>query len=142
MIVFDLICDNEHTFEAWFKDSKTFDRQRKKKQVACPVCDSTEVEKALMAPNITTGAAKERSANSQKTVMAANMMRMLSEARKAVEENCDYVGPKFAEEARKIHHGETEKRDIYGEATKDEAAELREEGVEFGELPWVPRMDN
>tara|TARA_R110002167_G_scaffold232957_1_gene438123 strand:- start:386 stop:814 length:429 start_codon:yes stop_codon:yes gene_type:complete len=142
MIVFDLICDSEHTFEAWFKDSKTFDRQRRKGEVACPVCDSTKVEKALMAPNITTAQAKDRAASTQKTVMAAQMLQMLSEARKAVEENCDYVGPNFAEEARKIHHGEVDKRDIYGEATKEEAEELQEEGVEFGLLPWVPRMDN
>ena len=142
MIVFDLICDNQHTFEAWFKDSKTFDRQRRKKQVICPVCDSTKVEKALMAPNIATAQSKERAESSRKPVMAANMMKMLSEARKMVEEKCDYVGPKFAEEARKIHHGEVDKRDIYGEATKEETEELREEGIEFGELPWVPRMDN
>ena len=95
-----------------------------------------------MAPNIATAQSKERAESSRKTVMAANMMKMLSEARKMVEENCDYVGPKFAEEARKIHHGEVDKRDIYGEATKEETEELREEGIEFGELPWVPRMDN
>lgn len=142
MIVFDLICDNEHTFEAWFKDSKTFDRQRRKKAVLCPICDSTKVEKALMAPNIATSKTKDRAEQSQKTVMAANMRKMLSEVRKAVEENCDYVGPQFAEEARKIHHGEKDPRGIYGEATKEEAAELREEGVEFGEIPWLPRMDN
>lgn len=142
MIVFDLICENDHTFEAWFKDSKTFERQRRKKAVACPICDSTKVEKALMAPNITTSEAKDRAEHKQKTVMAGQMMKMLSEARKAVEENCDYVGPQFAEEARKIHHGEADKRDIYGEATKEEAEELREEGVEFAEVPWVPRMDN
>lgn len=142
MIVFDLICDNEHTFEAWFKDSKTFDRQRRKKAVACPVCESSKVEKALMAPNISTSRAKDQAVQSQKTVMAANMRKMLSEVRKTVEENCDYVGPEFAEEARKIHYGEKDPRGIYGEATKEEAEELRSEGVEFDEIPWLPRMDN
>ena len=141
MIVFDLICANEHVFEAWFKDSATFERQRRKKEVACPMCGDTKVQKALMAPNIATSQQREKSAE-MATKMAAETMRALSEARSYIEDNCEYVGAEFAEEARKIHHGETDKRDIYGEATKDEADSLREDGVEFGEIPWVPRMDN
>jgi len=137
MIVFDLICSNEHVFEAWFKDSAAFERQRRKKAIECPMCGDTKVEKALMAPNIATSEQRENSAK-----MAAETLRALSAARSYVEDNCEYVGGEFAEEARKIHHGETDKRDIYGEATKDEADSLREEGVEFGEIPWVPRMDN
>ncbi|HZD24751.1 MAG TPA: DUF1178 family protein [Alphaproteobacteria bacterium] len=141
MIVFDLICANEHTFEAWFPDSKAFDRQRRKKAVECPVCGDTKVQKALMAPNIATSEKREATAKS-KAVMAAQTMRALAEARKHIEENCENVGDRFAEEARKIHYGETEKRDIYGQASKDEAEALRDEGVEFAEIPWVPRMDN
>ncbi len=69
-------------------------------------------------------------------------MAMLSKMREHVESNCDYVGPEFAEEARKIHYGETEKRDIYGEATNDDAKEMEEEGIEFGRIPWLPRADH
>lgn len=139
MIVFDLICSQEHTFESWFKDSDTFARQKRKKQVACPVCGDTKVEKALMAPNIATG--RKKDATREKMVMA-QAMKVLTEMRKQVEQNCEYVGEKFADEALKIHHGETEKRDIYGEATEEEAAELEEEGVAFGRIPWLPRADN
>jgi hypothetical protein len=72
----------------------------------------------------------------------AEMKRQLTELRAKVEANCDYVGGKFAEEARRIHHGEVERRDIYGEATDDEARELHEEGVEFARIPWLPRHDS
>jgi hypothetical protein len=141
MIVFDLVCSNEHTFEAWFLDSKSFDRQRRKKAVACPMCGDSKVQKALMAPNIATS--EKRKADNQKLSEAtAQAMKLLAEARKHVEDNCEYVGDKFAEEARKIHYGETDKRDIYGEATKPEADELREEGVEIAEIPWLPRADS
>jgi hypothetical protein len=137
MILFDVRCSNDHVFEAWFKDSATFDRQRKKKQISCPACGDDKVEKALMAPNVSSK--KEDSAESARR--AASAMKMLYQMRKKIEENCEYVGPRFAEEARKIHYEEVEKRDIYGEATPDEAQSLRDEGVEFGEIPWVPRAD-
>jgi hypothetical protein len=65
----------------------------------------------------------------------------MGELRAHVEKNCDYVGPSFAEEARKIHYGETEKRNIYGEASSKEAESLKDEGVEFGRIPWLPRED-
>ena len=139
MIVFDLRCGKEHVFEAWFPDSKTFERQAKKGQVTCPVCGDTKVEKALMAPNISTG--RKKDAEKEKA-QAAKVMQALSEVRRQVEENCDYVGPQFAEEARKIHYGETEERGIYGEATKEESKELADEGIEVGVIPWVPRADN
>lgn len=63
------------------------------------------------------------------------------EMRRHVEKNADYVGPKFAEEARKIHYGETGQRSIYGEATDTESEALRDEGIEFGRIPWVPKTD-
>lgn len=141
MIVFDLICSNEHTFEAWFRDSKAFEGQRRKKAVSCPICGDHKIDKALMAPNISTS--KKRAANVEKSAeLAGQAMEALREVRRQVEENCEYVGPEFAEEARKIHHGETEERDIYGEATKEEAEELRDEGVEVCDLPWLPNADN
>ncbi len=139
MIVFDLKCENEHVFEAWFRDSKAFTRQRKRAQVACPVCGGTKVEKALMTPNIASSRKKEAAAE---TAKAAQAMQTLAELRQTIETNCDYVGTEFAEEARKIHHGETEKRDIYGEASETEAKELTEEGVEFARIPWLPRADS
>ncbi len=138
MIVFDLRCANKHVFEAWFRDSKTFERQARKGEVACSTCGDTKIEKALMAPNISSSRKKEAAAE---TAKAADAMRALAELQDHVVQNFDYVGPEFAEEARKIHHGESEKRDIYGEATEEDARELSEEGVEIGRVPWLPRAD-
>ena len=137
MILYDVICSKEHVFEAWFADSKSFDKQCKMGEIACPLCGDTTVEKALMAPNIS---AKKELAAAQGND-AAEAMKFLYKMREHIEDNCEYVGSSFAEEARKIHHEEVEKRDIYGEATADEAEQLREEGVEFGEVPWPARHD-
>ncbi len=139
MILFDLVCERQHGFEGWFPDTKAYARQVSKGVVACPACGSTKVEKALMAPAIATS----RKADAARASESAKAMRAaLGEMRRKVEEKCDYVGPKFAEEARQIHYGEVEKRDIYGEATAEEAKELSEEGVEFGLLPWAEGAEN
>ena len=151
MIVFDIQCNNDHVFESWFADSESYDKQAKKGIVECPVCGSNKVKKAPMAPNIATGAssvpADERSkASGPDTVNAkkqtARYMTMLVKMRQHVEANCDYVGNKFAEEARRIHYGETEKHNIYGEASSEEARALHDEGVEFGAIPWPRRPDS
>lgn len=136
MIVFDLKCKDGHVFEAWFPDSKAFEKQKAKKAVVCPVCGNRRVTKAPMAPNIASGKAREGE-KAQQHPHAKDMMVMLSKLRQEVEKNCDYVGNKFPEEARKIHYGETEKRNIYGEASKEDAESLAEEGVEFQRIPWV-----
>ncbi len=137
MISFNLRCANGHGFEAWFKDGATFDAQQASGEISCPICGDCEIVKAPMATRI--GRPTPSSAAEEK--MAAVMTKMrdqLVEMRKKVEENCDYVGPRFAEEAKRIHFGETEHRDIYGEATDEEAEELEEEGVEFARIPWLP----
>ena len=137
MIVFDLKCRHDHVFEAWFKDSEAFDLQTSAGEVACPVCGETEVEKSLMAPNVSTRGGPP-------TMMVEHVQRYVAaarEIRRQVEENCEYVGDKFPDEARKIHYGETEERGIFGEATDSEAAALTEEGVEIQAIPWAPRED-
>lgn len=135
MISFNLRCTQDHVFEAWFKDGKTYDRQAKQGKVACPVCGDCTIEKAPMAPNIAKG--KARSAT-----LAAEMRKSLIKLRTEVEKNCDHVGDRFADEARKIHYQESEQRNIYGEATERESRELKEEGIEFGSIPWLPRNDS
>jgi hypothetical protein len=136
MIVYDLKCQKKHVFEAWFANSGAFERQVKARQVACAVCGSTRVSKSPMAPQISTGArdAPARPASTE----ATDALRQL---RAQIEKTCDYVGSKFAEEARKIHYREASPRGIYGEATERQSAELREEGVDFGVVPWAPRHD-
>jgi hypothetical protein len=139
MILFDLRCSKGHVFEAWFRDNDTYDRQAKGGAVACPACGSRKVEKAPMAPRIGKGSEATRQ---QMAAELAEAKRQLQELRAKVESNCDYVGTKFAEEARRIHHGEATHRDIYGEATDDEAKELSDEGIEFARIPWLPRHDS
>lgn len=164
MILYRLRCSKGHEFESWFKDSKTYERQEKKSLVGCAVCGDAKVTRAMMAPRLGTkgnktraGAPEPASASvapaapspdqveAQQTMaaLARQMPKELREAlikvRAEVEKNCEHVGDKFAEEARKIHYGESDKRGIYGETTDEEAEALAEEGIEFGRLPWVPR---
>ncbi len=138
MVVYDLKCSKDHVFEAWFRDSAAYDDQAQKKRLVCPMCGDKKVKKALMAPNISTP--KEKT-DAEKKQQAIQVFQALAAMREQVEKNCDYVGPQFAEEARKIHYGEADARSIYGEATKEEAAELQEEGIEFGQIPWLERPD-
>ena len=141
MIRFSLICDHDHEFEAWFRNNDDFDKQKKRGFVECPSCGSNKVQKALMAPAVSTGRKREKIAlamnDAQKKAMAE--MKALSEK---IRENADYVGDKFAEEARKIHFGETEARGIYGEATLEEAKSLAEDGVGFMPIPVFPEDHN
>jgi hypothetical protein len=140
MIAYDLKCARGHVFEAWFRDSATYEKQRRGGKAPCPVCGDTKVEKALMTPNVTRG--READTLAPETQAAGEAMKALIKLREQVEKHCDDVGANFAEEARKIHFGEVEKRSIYGQTTPDEAEELKEDGVEFGEIPWVPRHDS
>lgn len=140
MIRYALLCAQEHEFDGWFPSSAGFEAQAASGEVSCPVCGSAEVRKALMAPGLGRGTKKGAKSNeipvSPEPAQKLNMMMLA--LRKHVEENCDYVGDKFAEEARRIHYGEADQREIYGEATLDEARDLIDEGVEVAPLPIVP----
>jgi hypothetical protein len=156
MILYELNCDRQHSFEAWFKDGATADRQLKRKTVECPSCGSVKVAKALMAPRVgkkgnsreiaSVEAAAVPSAPApmpapKAAMIPAELRQALLEVRKQIEANADYVGDKFAEEARKIHEGESEARGIYGEATDAEHEDLLEDGIEVTRIPWVNRGD-
>ena len=145
MIVFDLKCGKGHVFEAWFRDNATFETQCNDRKIECPVCGRTNIEKAPMAPNIAVsnaarGVMSDKAA--EDTVTAAKFISTCRAIREEVEKNSDYVGPRFAEEARRIHYGETDKRSIYGEASDRDAQELHEEGVPIAAIPWIPRTDS
>jgi hypothetical protein len=135
MIVYNLRCKNSHEFEGWFKDSSAFDAQAMSGKLVCPMCNSKKVEKSIMAPAVS---------GTKKTNVSApeemrKMRQFMTGVRKHVLENAENVGPKFAEEARRIHYGETDERPIYGESTIKEAIELVEEGVDVAPLP--PDLD-
>jgi len=155
MILYRLRCAKGHEFDSWFKDSKSYERQEKKSLIGCAVCGDSEVARAVMSPRIgkavvevepPTAPAPAPAPTQQQQQMAAlakhmpkEMRETLLKLREQVEKNCEHVGPKFAEEARKIHYGESDKRGIYGDTSDEEAEALAEEGIEFGRLPWIPR---
>jgi hypothetical protein len=129
VIKYDLRCANGDEFEAWFASIADYDKQSESGLVECPHCGSKRVEKAPMAPAVRTSRAKE--AQRERAVA----MAMAAKVREHIKENFDYVGDKFANEARKMHAGETEERAIWGEATPEEARELAEEGIPASPLP-------
>lgn len=180
MIHYQLRCAGGHDFDGWFSDSAAFDMQAKAGFVECPNCGVTDVSKRLMAPAIPKKGARRRkevapqveptaetsaSAPSAPPVGAgsppgggmvsgpipAQLVALLQRMRSEVERNCEYVGPKFAEAARRLHEqqrdgspGEgnpAQARGIYGEATDAEAEALRDDGIEVARIPWVPRAD-
>lgn len=135
MINYSVKCSNDHQFDGWFKDSVTFDKQAKAKQIECPSCGDTKVSKAPMAPRISKSSPSRELVETRANEIAREMAEAAGKIREHVEENCDYVGTEFAEEARKIHYGEADERGIYGEATINEAKELDDEGIEVLPIP-------
>lgn len=159
MIHYNVRCSQAHEFDGWFKDSAGFDKLTKRGLVECPTCGDTKVERALMAPAVSTREALPTPPQENAPPVAAptpaptqqmattggpvpdQVRAVLQRIRAEVEKNCAYVGPDFADEARKIHHGESEQRGIYGETTPEQAEALKDEGIEFSRIPWVPRAD-
>tara|TARA_B100001540_G_scaffold194095_1_gene171023 strand:- start:299 stop:757 length:459 start_codon:yes stop_codon:yes gene_type:complete len=152
MIIYQLRCSKSHEFEAWFRDSKAYDAQAEAGDIVCPHCGDTSISKGIMAPNISPTRSKSKVNNSEgknridgkeaNRALKDKFGEALELLRSHVESSCDDVGKKFAEEARKIHYGETEKRGIYGEATSKEVAELDDEGIDFYRLPGRLRRDS
>ena len=161
MIRYALVCEKGHAFESWFPDSAAYDKQVKRKLVACPHCGSAKVEKAIMAPRLAgarkraasaeappeaPGAAPEKAQEKTSVAMISpqeqEFRSKLKELREHLTKNADHVGTKFPEEARKMHYGEIEHRSIYGEASPEDAKALAEEGIEFHPLPILPEERN
>jgi hypothetical protein len=165
VIRYALSCDRDHAFESWFQNSAAYDKQAKRGLVNCPMCGSTKVEKAIMAPRVALADAAEPKPPSPTPIQTPpppitpapmppippgnapvaivssqerELRQKLKDLRDHVTKNARYVGARFPEEARKIHYGETEHRSIYGEASPKEAKLLHEEGIEFHPLPILP----
>jgi hypothetical protein len=141
VIHYSLTCANAHRFDGWFANAAAYDAQRSKGLVTCPICMSTEVDKALMTPAIGRGAA-EKVALSIGHPQQQQLREAMLALRNKVTSEADYVGDRFAEEARKIHFKEVDPRGIYGEATREEVAALVEDGVDFMPLPALPEEHN
>jgi len=161
MIRYALVCEKGHGFESWFADSAAYDKQIKRKLVTCPHCGTAKVEKAIMAPRLAGSRKRQAPAEpgtaaretapekaQEKTSVAMispqeqELRSKLKELRAHLTKNADHVGPKFPEEARKMHYGETKHRSIYGEASPEDAKALAEEGIEFHPLPILPEERN
>ncbi len=136
MIRYALSCDHDHGFEAWFASSSDYDDQAARGLVECPFCGSTEVRKQVMAPAV--AGTKKAAPAPDMAKMQAMMMQAAREVREHVEQNFDYVGDAFAREARDIHEGRSEKREIYGEATPADIKKLKDDGVPCAALPSPP----
>jgi hypothetical protein len=156
MIRYALVCAKGHAFESWFQSSAAYDKQAKQKLVTCPVCGTTKVEKEIMSPRLassrkrdaapvpktTSDPAGEKTPVAMVSPQERELRKKLKELREHLTQNADNVGPKFPEEARKMHYGEIDHRSIYGEASPEEAKKLHEEGVEFHPLPVLPDERN
>jgi hypothetical protein len=166
MIRYALNCDQGHSFESWFANSAAYDKQAKRGQVACPLCGSVKVAKAIMAPNLGQAGKSEprpptppaapapptpppalqpmppKTPVAMMSTAERELRNKLKELRDHITKNAHYVGSRFPEEARKIHYGEAEHRSIYGEASAEDAKQLHEEGIEFHPLPILPDDKN
>lgn len=123
MIRYALKCPNGHRFESWFQSGTAFDSLKAAGHVACPECGATQVDKAPMAPSVAAAPPEDHP---------------LAKLRREVEAKSDYVGTRFAAEARKMHDGDAPARPIHGEARIDEARALIEDGVPVLPLPFLP----
>ncbi len=147
MIRFALKCANGHCFESWFASSGTFSELVSAGHVTCPECDSADVSKDLMAPQVRASRSKAVANEAQDETprpMAAGPDPEIADAvrklKAHVEENSDYVGDRFVKEARAMHDGTAPHRSIHGEARSDEARKLIEDGVPALPLPFIPRQ--
>lgn len=138
MIRYALHCDRAHEFEGWFASSEDFDAQKARGLVTCPACNSAEISKTLMAPSVATARKKEEARAVVLEAAQREAVKKLKEVVAEIRANAEDVGDRFAEEARKIHYGETEARGIIGQTTPDDAHALLEEGIEIAPLPILP----
>ena len=137
MIIFNLKCFNcDFNFEGWFENSKEYLKQNKKNLINCPSCESTNIDKGLMAPNL------NKKSNSKKKNIKKSLASNMSKLKKIIEKNFDYVGENFTEEAKKIKYGEVKERSIYGEATLEQTKELIEEEIDIVPLPFSSKKTN
>ena len=138
MIKYNLTCKCNCTFDSWFASSEEFGRLMKKKLITCIECDSNNVNKSIMSPNISSS----KKTNNMDYKFQKNIKKKIIEYQKFIKENCKYVGDKFAQEARSIHYDKKTSKSIYGKATPEETAELLDEGIDVTTIPWTDKIEN
>ena len=138
MIKYNLKCKCGKTFESWFASSVEFDSLSKKNFIKCIYCDSSQIKKSVMAPNLSTKSNKIPN----KTKLEKNIKKQIKNFKKYIEKNCRNVGKNFSQEARRIHYDNKNSKGIYGKATKEETLELLDEGIEVMTIPWNDKSEN
>ena len=141
MIKYNLLCKNcSENFDSWFANSKEYEKLKKSKYLSCPNCNSTKIEKSLMAPSVINNKVEKNKLNTKKHLEIKNKLK---EYKKFIKDNFDYVGNNFAYEARSIHYNsKKKKKNIYGSASKEDIKELKEEGIKTEVIPWVEDKNN
>jgi len=138
MIKYNLICKCNCTFDSWFASSEEFGRLRKKKLITCIECNSNDVDKSIMSPNVS----NSKKIDNVNYKFQKNIKKKIIEYQKFIKENCKYVGDNFAQEARSIHYDKKKTKGIYGKVTAEEIDELNEEGIETTTIPWLDKTEN
>ena len=137
MIIFNLNCsDCDFSFEGCFDNTKDYKKQIKNRLISCPSCNSIQIKKGLMAPNV---AKKSNTKISKRNKSIASNVKKL---KKIIEKEFDYVGDNFTEEAKKIKYGEVKERAIYGEASAEQTKELIDEDIDILQLPFSTKKTN
>ena len=139
MIKYNLKCQNNHEFESWFSESKEFEKLKKKKMLECIYCNSSNIKKNIMSPNVLNSESDKKKLNSIElnSKEIAKIKKEFKKIKKFVETNFKYVGNKFTQEVKDIHYNNKKDKNIYGTTTQQERDELKEEGIELTTIPWI-----
>ena len=140
MIKYNLKCKNNHDFESWFSSSKEYEKLKLKKMIECIFCKSKNVKKSIMSPNILNKYEKRLYLKSKNEY--ERVKKDLLKIRKFVEKNFENVGSNFSREVRNVYYDNRKNKNIYGQATPEEAKELKQEGIEITSIPWVEKSEN
>jgi len=140
MIKYKLKCDSNHNFDSWFSSSQDYEKLKRKKLLNCPECNSSSIQKTIMSPNLSYNKSAQKDKKSAK--FQKELKTKIKSLQKYIEKNCDNVGNKFAQEARKIYYDDKRSRGIYGTASSDQMKELTEEGIEVSSIPWIEKKEH
>ena len=142
MIKYSLTCKSCNlTFESWFASSKEFEKLKRKHLLVCHICNSTRVDKTLMAPSVMNN--KKDNKKNLQLDKYENVKKTIKNYQKFIKDNFKFVGENFAYEARSIHYNPKKKsKGIYGNASKKDLMELKEEGIDAQMIPWVEDKEN
>ena len=138
MIKYNHKCKNKHEFESWFSDSKEFDRLKNKNLIECIFCKSKKVDKSIMAPRVANSKLQKKQRKIS-NIEIKNFKKDLLKLRKFVEKNFEYVEHNFANKVREVYYDKASNKNIYGTTTDKEKEELKEEGIDLVNIPWVEK---